>query len=169
MPMAIDMFTGEKLNEKDKRRATLIIRYSNVAFYTLALAWFLVSAITGNFVWRMSVNLCFFFITFVFMISLIRINRFISQINSRKQFKANTNLMSVNLITFAIEAILFLISFVLSMYDESASDVTTTQDCRILMTLYFNYWVQGLALATRICVTCYMNVQFSRELEEKNH
>lgn len=74
MPIAVNVFNlgEEEVRERKARakRLTIVARYS---FYLLLLSWFLVSTITGKFLYRMSINIIFFYITLVFTLSLCRI------------------------------------------------------------------------------------------------
>ena len=55
----------------------------------LSATWFLASLITGSFLWRMGINVVFFYITVIFMIGLLKIKSFIVKINTKGQFKPN--------------------------------------------------------------------------------
>ena len=66
------------------------------------------SAITGSFVWRMGIDVLFFFITTVFMVALLRIKRMITRMNSFERLKPNYTLMNINLVTFAFEWIVYM-------------------------------------------------------------
>ena len=59
----------------------------------------------------MGINVLFFFITTVFMVSLLRIRRMISTVNPSERLKPNHTLMNINFVTFAAEWIIYLIVF----------------------------------------------------------
>ena len=77
MPIAITMIEGESDTEKEKKRARLIVIICQIIFYSMTIAWFTLSVITGNFIWRFSINVVFFFLTIVFLVSLFRIRKMI--------------------------------------------------------------------------------------------
>ena len=83
MPIAVNMVgcDEDQLEEKKTRakKITLVARYS---FYALLFAWFLLSSISGQFLYRMSINLIFFYQTVVFTLSLCAIKRLIYQIDT---------------------------------------------------------------------------------------
>ncbi len=64
----------------------------------------------------MAICVLFFYITFVFMYSLITIRKFIKEIDPRKSMQTNDGLMNINLISFAGESIIYLTVFVMSVY-----------------------------------------------------
>ena len=87
---------------------------ANVSFSVLTISWYIVSAVTGSFIWRTSMNVIFFFITLVFMGALLNIRKMITTVNANERLKPNHTLMNVNLVTFAFESIVFLNVFVLA-------------------------------------------------------
>lgn len=57
------------------------------------------------------------------MYSLITIRKFISEVDPRKQMQTNNGLMNINLISFAGEAIIYLVVFVMSVYYQDVLDM----------------------------------------------
>ena len=117
----------------------------------------------------MAICIIFFYITAVFMFSLIKIRKFINEIDPRKQMKSNIGLMNVNLISFAGESVVYLIVFVMSFYYQKAAETEIcSYACRIIVGFDASYYGLWLTLITRTILTSYMNVKFSRELEDTN-
>ena len=83
----------------------------------MTIAWFTLSVTTGNFIWRFSINVVFFFLTIVFLVSLFRIRKMIQKINTVKRFETNRRLLNLNLITFFIEGVTYGISFMLAIME----------------------------------------------------
>ena len=83
----------------------------------MTIAWFTLSVITGNFIWRFSINVVFFFLTIVFLVSLFRIRKMIKKINTVKRFETNRRLLNLNLITFFVEGVTYGISFMLAIME----------------------------------------------------
>ena len=128
MPIALNWIRNYCEIEAAEKRVKSILSVVNVAFYVLLILWFLVSAVTGKFLWRMSVNLLSLFTTVIYVVSLLRIKRIISQINNRQQFKPNIFLMNLNLYTFALEVVTFGAIFVLAImlpYYQNSSDINS--------------------------------------------
>ena len=84
-------------------------------FVVLAAIWFFASVITGSFLWRMGINVVFFYITVIFMIGLLSIKSFIAKINTKDQFKPNHQLMNVNLGTFTGEFVIYLVVLIMAV------------------------------------------------------
>lgn len=66
MSIAIRLFSAsnedyENNFEKEKQRANCIRWTVNITFYTLTATWFMISAITGSILWRLGINVLFFF------------------------------------------------------------------------------------------------------------
>ena len=64
MPIAIKMMkdVGREDNiEKEKKRARLILIICHVIFYSMTIAWFVASIITGDFIVRFSITGVFLF------------------------------------------------------------------------------------------------------------
>ena len=116
MPIAIKLFTDEEeVDGKEKSRAIRCRWLVNLAFFVLAISWFVTSAVTGDFSWRMRINVLFFFVTVIFVVSLLRIRRLISTVNFSERLSPNHCLMNLNLVTFASECLIFSILYIVSM------------------------------------------------------
>ena len=86
--------------------------------------------------------------------------------NVRSQFKTNHRLLNLNLIIYSFEWLTYGAVFVLSFFNNSSYEdgVFSVEECRLIFTFDFFYWMVWVALFTRICLTSYMNVKFSRTL-----
>ena len=82
MPIAIDKSQGMD-TENNSRRADRIIMLSNLGFYLGLLVWFLGSAITGKFAWRMLTSIPLTYVFTIFLISLARIEGFLKKFDQR--------------------------------------------------------------------------------------
>ena len=76
--------------------------------------------------------------------------------------------MHVNLFTYATQAVLYAIAFVLTFFQSSEGEPVTPQSCRLTLAFDVCYWTLWMALFSRTFMTSYMNVKFSRSLEECN-
>ena len=100
--------------QKSMRRVNCIKWSANSTFYALITGWYVVSLIEGLFIWRMSVNLLYFFITTVFLVALLSIRRMITAVNTNERLKPNKSLMTINLVTFSFEFLVILIVLILA-------------------------------------------------------
>ena len=118
-----------KTLESKKRNAKLITIALNIAFYFVVMAWFCLSLITGKFIWRMTINVVFFFITTVYVVSLCRIRKTIERFNTRKDLKPNDHLINLNLATFTLELVVYVIMFTMTnILDHYTAEVDTDSD-----------------------------------------
>ena len=76
-------------------------------FYVLILAYFLVSTITGKFIWRTSINLLFFYIAAVFCFSLLKIRGLIEYLSRRATIRTNKWLLNISLAMFIAEGLTY--------------------------------------------------------------
>ena len=123
MPLAINLFDQEGDQQvleyqRQKTSAQNKCKFVSFTFVAMTSVWFLASLITGNFVWRMTINLVLFYMTIVFLFSLWRIRSLIKKLNKDTSFKPNTALLNLNLVTFAMESIVFAVLGVLALYDD---------------------------------------------------
>ena len=82
MPIAIQMmYSEEDVRKKAMLRAERIVLACRIIFYSLTASWFLLSVITGEFLWRMSINLLFLYVTAFFLVSLCKIRSMIQNID----------------------------------------------------------------------------------------
>ena len=126
MPIAVKLFNEEVGDDidgdsnrdtdyfKDKRRVKYIKWLAHLTFCVLTMIWFIGSAVTGSFIWRMGDNVLWLFIMTVFLTALLRIKSMITKMNTNEKLKPNHTLMNINLITFSIEWIISLNIFVLA-------------------------------------------------------
>ena len=123
MPIVIKFFDEGNVADDDEQEAEYNknmkrvkrIKYSaNSIFYTLTMGWYVGSLITGSFIWRMSVNFLYFFITSVFLVALLSIRRMITAVNTNERLKPNKSLMTINLVTFSFEFLVSLIVLILA-------------------------------------------------------
>ena len=174
MPIAIDMFEkeGSFMDVKsDQRKARIALRAHNVFFYLITIAWLTVASITDNFLWRMAISMIFLYITTVFLWSLSRIRNFLkSKELDQSSFKTNSRLLNINLMTFSGEWIVFGILFALAGASRNSKDDEefSTYDCRVLLAFDFFYWMLWMTFLIRTIITSYMNVKFSRSLNQTN-
>ena len=85
MPLAMKMVDPHSSEDigyyiRKKANAVIISRISTAAFYTMIVAYFFISTIYGDLVWRTSINVIFFYIAAIFCFSLLRIKRLIRDI-----------------------------------------------------------------------------------------
>ena len=132
MPIAIKLFNEE--NEVDfesesdneflrmKRRVRNIKWLANLVFCIITITWFTVSTITGSFVWRMSIDMVWLYITTVYIVSLLRIRKMINKVNRTERLKPNHDLMRVNLASFIYEWIIYLNVFIFATLVPESSD-----------------------------------------------
>ena len=132
MPIAIKLFNEE--NEVDfesesdneflrmKRRVRNIKWLANLVFCIITITWFTVSTITGSFVWRMSIDMVWLYITTVYIVSLLRIRKIINKVNRTERLKPNHDLMRVNLASFIYEWIIYLNVFIFATLVPESSD-----------------------------------------------
>ena len=169
MPIAVNFCNDQQTDfASEKRKANRVVLLLNFGFYLIVFTWFFVSAISGKFIWRMSLNVVLFAIILVFVFSLLRIRRFIRQINSRNQFKLNHAQMNLNMVVFAGFFLVNLSVFSLAFFVNSSSSRPTTQFCRVVVAFDVSYWLLWLAFISRSALTSYMNVKFSREVDVAN-
>lgn len=116
MPIAITMIDGESDTEKQKVRAKRIVVTLQVIFYTMTLAWFILSVLSGSLIIRFSINIVFIFLTLVFLVSLYRIKSLIQKVNNVKHFETNHRLLNLNLVTFIVEGFTYGTVFILSAF-----------------------------------------------------
>ena len=116
------------------------------------------SILTGKFLVRMSINVVFFFVTAIFMTSLLRIKHQISAIDSKKVLKVNYALMNMNLVTYAGQTCVYATVFALSFFDTSGE---TPGSCRVALAFDVFYWFIWVSLLSRTSMTSYMNIKFS--------
>ena len=123
MPVVIKFFDEGNVADDDEqdaeyqrsmKRVKCIKWSANSTYYTLTIGWYVVSLITGSFIWRMSVNLLYFFITSVFLVALLSIRRMITAVNTNERLKPNKSLMTINLVTFSFEFLVSLIVLILA-------------------------------------------------------
>ena len=82
LPAAIDFFgQSREAVELQKKRTRCIVLAVRTSFYTMLVTWSFFSIYTGKFVVRMAINVIFFFITAIFMGSLLRIKKLIAVID----------------------------------------------------------------------------------------
>ena len=132
MPIAIKLFNeenevdfeSESDNEflREKRRVRNIKWLANLVFCIITIAWFTVSTITGSFVWRMSIDMVWLYITTVYIVSLLRIRKMINKVNRTERLKPNHDLMRVNLASFIFNWIIYLNVFIFAMLVPESSD-----------------------------------------------
>lgn len=132
MPIAIKLFNEE--NEVDfesesdneflrmKRRVRNIKWLANLVFCIITITWFTVSTITGSFVWRMSIDMVWLYITTVYIVSLLRIRKMINKVNRTERLKPNHDLMRVNLASFIFNWIIYLNVFIFATLVPESSD-----------------------------------------------
>ena len=139
-----------------------------MAFTLLTAVWFVISALTGSFVWRMGIDMLFFFITTVFLVALLKIKKMILSVNKTNKFKPNVALMNWNFCLFAFESLIYLIVFILATQVSNSNGDKDTSECRVIVSFDVSYWFLWLALISRTAITSYMNVKFSQELRKTN-
>ena len=81
----------------------------------ITLVWYILSVSHGSYVWRVSINLLWAFITTVFLAALIKIKKLITSVNVNERLQPNHTLMNVNLAAFVISSIFSTNMFVLSL------------------------------------------------------
>ena len=161
MPIAIGKLQGKE-TEKESKRAEWIIKLSNLGFYLGTLAWFLGSAITGKFAWRMLTSLPLTYVFTIFLISLARIEGFISKFDTRQQYKPNYRLVIINKVIFIFELLVQLLIVGESFFvDSDAVDSETEFDCRVSVSITITYWLSWIANILSTSITSYMNLNFS--------
>ena len=77
------MFKDMEDLKVDAKKAKWTRWIANIVFYILTLTWFVLSTKTGKFQWREGVNVLFFIEAILFLISLLRIRKYIKKVNSR--------------------------------------------------------------------------------------
>ena len=148
-----------------------MLRAHNIFFYLMTIAWLTIASITDNFLWRMAISMLFLYITTVFLWSLSRIRKFLkSKELDQSSFKTNSRLLNTNLMTFSGEWIVFGILFALAGASRNSKDDEefSTYDCRVLLAFDFFYWMLWMTFLIRTVITSYMNVKFSRSLNQTN-
>ena len=179
MPIAIKLFNEDYERESladanfsmEMRRVRNIKWLANLTFCMIAVAWFTVSTVTGMFVWRMSIDMVWLYITTVYIASLLKIRKMINKVNKTERLRPNHDLMRMNLATFIFEWLVYLNVFVVATQVSDSSgndDYIHVSDCRITVTFEILYWFLWVALILRTCITSYMNVKFSRDLSKTN-
>ena len=137
---------------------------ANVTFYTVVTIWLCLSLVTGKFVWRMTINVVFLIITSVYVVALLRIRKFIAQVNQRKHLTPNQLLMNLNLATFSLEVIFYFLMFCMTLILDSHTRAYNKANgydlaqCQLIVGFDFSYCLVWTALVTRTAVTSYMNV-----------
>lgn len=86
-----------------------------MCFYSITVGWFVTSVVTGKLMWRLTSNLVLSFITAVFTISLLKIKRLLDKAVDIKDVAVpNKCLFVINLVTFSLLTILYIMLFALS-------------------------------------------------------
>ena len=173
MPLALKMVDPRSSEDieyynRQKRKAKVITWITTALFYILIIAYFFVSTITANFVWRTSINAIFFYIAAIFCISLLKIRRLIKDQKQRKKYRTNTGLLNITFLTFALEGFTYGSVFMLAILKNRATSSEKVAYCRISLAFDVVYWLLWGVLLTRTMLTSYLNVKFSRDLEESN-
>ena len=132
MPIAIKLFNVENEGDfesesdseflREKRRVRNIKWLANLVFCIITIAWFTVSTMTGSFVWRMSIDMVWLYITTVYIVSLLKIRKMINKVNKTERLKPNHDLMRVNLASFVYEWIIYLNVFIFATQVPESSD-----------------------------------------------
>ena len=132
MPIAIKLFNVENEGDfesesdseflREKRRVRNIKWLANLVFCMITIAWFTVSTMTGSFVWRMSIDMVWLYITTVYIVSLLKIRKMINKVNKTERLKPNHDLMRVNLASFVYEWIIYLNVFIFATQVPESSD-----------------------------------------------
>ena len=116
----------------------------------------------------MSISFVFLYIAIVFLISIVRIRRTLSQVKTAVDVQTNRSLINISLITFLTELIFFFSLFTLSLVLHLDKDVTKVKECRTNLAFTINLWLTWINDMARSGLTCYMNIKFSRTLKQAN-
>lgn len=135
MPLALKMVDPHESEDigyyqKEKRKAKIFTRLANVIFYVLILAYFLVSTITGKFIWRTSINLLFFYIAAVFCFSLLKIRGLIEYLSRRATIKTNNWLLNISLAMFIAEGFTYGGVFANAIVQSKVDPENTVASCQ---------------------------------------
>ena len=167
LKVAFDFSDNNELKLQSlKRQTTMIVWGVRIFFYILVIVWTVLSIKTGKFEVRMSIDILFLFTTAVFTSSLLVIKKQISRIDEERVLNINYTLMNINLTTYAIQTFVYCLAFILSFYEKTV--VTNVKECRLSITETVIYWFLWASIFSRTIMTGYMNVKFSRSLEETN-
>lgn len=110
----------------------------------------------------------------VLLISLLKIKSLIAKENKQGLFKPNNKIawltISLYLITFVIEVVNTVFIIKLFNTDKTVSTLTDgrSQICREKLNVYITSSMLEISIVSRVLITCYMNILFSRELGSVN-
>ena len=78
--------------------------------------------------------------------------------------------MNINLVTIAFEWLFFFGNFIMAFYKVSVKpgENYTLEQCQKIIIFDISYWMHWVAHIASTAVTCYMNVQFSKDIGESN-
>ena len=78
--------------------------------------------------------------------------------------------MNINLLTIAFEWLFFFGNFIMAFSKDAppADKNYTNQQCAKIILFDVSYWMHWVAHIASTAVTCYMNVQFSKDIGESN-
>ena len=93
----------------------------------------------------------------------------INKVDIGKNLQTNKRLLNLNMFIFAFETLMSCSLFTLAVLSEVLdSENDKVVDCRIKTALSFMYLLEWVALMARILMTSYMNIKFSRSLQQTN-
>ena len=156
---------------EQKRRAKRLLYWSNVVIYSLLAFYLILSIIINTYVFRMSINVLFLIVALIFMTSLTKIKRFIIQIDPKGEHMPNYRLMNVILVAYFITFVLYLTNSIMPVFiniDTSPQHYIDQEECQMYITFDTVYFMVWLPDTIRTCISCYMNVKFSRDLDKTN-
>ena len=134
--------------------------------YSIALIWFTASCITGSFLVRMGVSFVFFYVSVVFLVSILRIRQTLARVKPAVDVQTNKILINLSLVTFFGEAVIFFVLFTLSLIQNLDHDATEEELCKTSLALTITYWFMWVNVTARSCLTSYMNIKFSKSLRQ---